>query len=207
MRGQDYAGEVEHLVIDGGSTDGTLDILAAAGVRYVSEPDRGLSDGVNKGIRMAQGDVIGWLNADDVYLPGALSRVGKAFVHRSDALWATGPCLIMGADGEEIRSSVTPYKNFFPRRYSYRLHLVRNFVSCASTFIRREAFDRVGLIEERFAYLDGLRSLAAARAPLASAGPGRAAAARCDGSAGARTRRPHNGGKRRRHEAQDFRAR
>ena len=88
MRTQGYRGEVEHLVIDGGSTDGTLDILEvrAAGEdgeqrqagSSSPEPDRGLSDAVNKGIRMARGDVIGWLNADDVYLPGALARVGAA---------------------------------------------------------------------------------------------------------------------------------
>jgi len=152
VREQAYAGEVEHVVVDGGSTDGTLDILEAAGVRYVSEPDRGLSDAVNKGIRMARGEVVGWLNADDVYLPGALARAGKAFAERGEALWVTGPCLIMGADGEEIRPAVTRYKNFFLRRWSYPLHLVQNFVSCPSTFVRREAFDRVGLLDERFKY-------------------------------------------------------
>jgi GT2 family glycosyltransferase len=153
VRDQAYEGTVEHVVVDGGSTDGTLDILGPApGVRYVSEPDRGLSDAVNKGIRMASGDVIGWLNADDVYLPGALARVGKAMAAHPEALWATGPCRIIGADGQEIRAGVTRYKDFFLRRYSYRLHLVQNFVSCPSTFVRREAFDRVGLLDERFKY-------------------------------------------------------
>ena len=129
VRDQGYGGEVEHVVVDGGSTDGTLDILASApDVRYVSEPDRGLSDAVNKGIRMARNDVVGWLNADDVYLPGALGRVGKALAERPDALWATGPCLIIDADGREIRRFVTGYKSFLLRRYSYRMHLVQNFV-------------------------------------------------------------------------------
>jgi glycosyltransferase involved in cell wall biosynthesis len=152
VREQDYAGEVEHVVVDGGSTDGTLEILEAAGIRYVSEPDRGLSDAVNKGIGMARGEVIGWLNADDVYLPGALARVGEALGSQPEALWATGPCLIMGADGKEIRAAVTRYKNLFLRRYRYGLHLVQNFVSCPSTFVRREGFDRVGLLDERFKY-------------------------------------------------------
>jgi glycosyltransferase involved in cell wall biosynthesis len=152
VRDQAYPVEVEHVVVDGGSTDGTLEILESAGVRYISEPDRGLSDAVNKGIRMARGDVIGWLNADDLYQLGALARVGKAFAERPDALWATGPCLIVGADGEEIRRAVTRYKNLFLRRYSYRLHLVQNFVSCPSTFVRREAFDRIGMLDERFRY-------------------------------------------------------
>ncbi len=129
VRDQDYGGEVEHVVVDGGSTDGTLDILASApDVRYISEPDRGLSDAVNKGIRMARNEVVGWLNADDIYLPGALGRVGKALADRPDALWATGPCLIIDADGREIRRFVTGYKSFLLRRYSYRMHLVQNFV-------------------------------------------------------------------------------
>ena len=159
VRSQDYPGHVEHVVVDGGSTDGTLDILeeaqqaaGEAGLRYLSEPDRGLSDAVNKGIRMARGDVVGWLNADDVYLPGALAAAGRAFAERPEALWVTGPCLIVGADGEEIRSAVTRYKNLFLRRYSYRLHLVQNFVSCPSTFVRRAAFDRIGMLDERFKY-------------------------------------------------------
>jgi GT2 family glycosyltransferase len=153
VRSQPYEGEVEHLVIDGGSTDGTLEILRAApGVRFVSEPDRGLSDAVNKGIRLAEGEVVGWLNADDVYMPGALDRVGRAFAEHPDALWATGGCLIIDDDGKEIRRLVTAYKDFFLRHYSYSLHLVQNFVSCPSTFVRRSAFDQVGLLEERFAY-------------------------------------------------------
>ena len=153
VRSQPYDGEVEHVVIDGGSTDGTLEILASApGVRYISEPDRGLSDAVNKGIRMANGEVIGWLNADDVYLPGAFERVGEAFADDPEALWATGGCLIMDEGENEIRRAVTAYKDFFLRHYSYSLHLVQNFVSCPSTFVRRSAFDRVGLLDERFAY-------------------------------------------------------
>jgi len=153
VRDQAYPGPVEHLVIDGGSTDGTLEILESApGVRYISEPDRGLSDAVNKGIGMASGEIIGWLNADDVYLPGALERVGAAFAAEPEPLWVTGGCLILDHEEREIRHAVTAYKSFFLRRYSYRLHLVQNFVSCPSTFVLRSAFDQVGLLDERFRY-------------------------------------------------------
>jgi glycosyltransferase involved in cell wall biosynthesis len=152
VRRQEYESPVEHLVIDGGSTDGSLEILQQAGVRFISEPDSGLSDAVNKGIRLAVGDVIGWLNADDLYLPGAFRRVGKALMSRPDALWATGRCIIIDADGREIRRLVTAYKDFFLRRYSYSFHLIQNFVSAPATFVRKEAFDKLGPFDERFRY-------------------------------------------------------
>ena len=56
---QGYGGELEHVVVDGGSTDGTLEIVRAAGLRFVSEPDRGLTDALNKGIAMARGEIVG----------------------------------------------------------------------------------------------------------------------------------------------------
>jgi glycosyltransferase involved in cell wall biosynthesis len=153
VREQDVEG-LEHIVVDGGSTDGTLDLLRAAEgpVMFVSEPDNGLSDAMNKGIAMARNDVIGWLNADDVYLPGALRRVQEAFERRPDALWATGRCLIIDSEGNEIRRGVTRYKDALLKRWSFPLFLTQNFISSPATFIRREAFDLVGGFEERFRY-------------------------------------------------------
>jgi glycosyltransferase involved in cell wall biosynthesis len=142
VREQDYP-HVEHVVVDGGSTDGTVDILnRAVGVRYVSEPDRGLSHAMNKGVAMASGSIVGWLNADDVYLPGALRAVGEAFAARPEAEWATGRCRIIDGHGKEIRKGATAYKNFFLRRYSRRLYLTQNFISAPATFARREAYRR-----------------------------------------------------------------
>ena len=144
---------VEHIVVDGGSTDGTMDIVRAAeGVRFISEPDRGLSDAMNKGIRLARNDVVGWLNADDLYLPGALERVAAGFEGRPDALWATGRCLIIDAEGNEIRKGVTRYKDALLRRWSFPLFLTQNFISSPATFVRREALLDVGGFDERFRY-------------------------------------------------------
>ncbi len=144
VREQDYPA-VEHIVVDAGSTDGTLDILAAApGISYTSEADRGLADGVNKGIRLSHGDIIGWLNADDLYLAGALDAVARAYKEHPDALWITGLCVIIGADGREIRRAATAYKNFFLRRYRYGLYLTQNFVSSPATFITRAGLEHAG---------------------------------------------------------------
>ena len=69
VRAQGYE-PLEHIVVDGGSTDGTVELLRRAeNIRWISEPDRGLAHALNKGIAMATGDVIGELNADDVYEP------------------------------------------------------------------------------------------------------------------------------------------
>jgi GT2 family glycosyltransferase len=149
---QDYP-LVEHIVVDGGSTDGTLELLRRhPDVRWVSEPDEGLSDAVNKGIRMATGDLVGWLNADDLYHPGALARVAEAFREQPSAEWGFGRCGIIDGSGREIRSGVTAYKNFFLRRYSFGLHLTHNFVSAPATFVKRSAFEHVGVFDKRFKY-------------------------------------------------------
>lgn len=150
VRAQGYP-RLEHLVVDGGSTDGTLEILERAeGVRYVSEPDGGRVDAVNKGVAMTGGDVIAWLNADDRYHPGALRAVGEAFAANPGAMWATGYCDIIDADGNEIRSGVTAYKNALLRHWSYPLYLTQNFVSDPATFVRREALDEAGPLDPRY---------------------------------------------------------
>src|SRR5215210_8083908 len=72
---QDYP-NIEYLVIDGGSTDGTLDILRRYEGRltWISEPDAGQSDAINKGWCRSQGHIVAWLNSDDIYYPGAIRQ-------------------------------------------------------------------------------------------------------------------------------------
>lgn len=142
---------LEHVVVDGGSTDGTLEILERSeGVRYVSEPDGGRVDAVNKGVAMTSGDVIAWLNADDRYHPGTLRAVGEAFAADPAAMWVTGYCDIVDGDGEEIRHAVTAYKNALLRHWSFPLYLTQNFVSDPATFVRRTALEQAGPLDPRY---------------------------------------------------------
>jgi glycosyltransferase involved in cell wall biosynthesis len=150
VREQEYP-RVEHIVVDGGSTDGTLDILAnAPGIRYVSEPDGGRPEAANKGVRLSNGEVVAWLNADDRYENGALMAVAKALAARPDAVWATGYCRIVDSDGRDIRRFISAYKNLLLRHWSYGLYLTQNFIADPATFVRRDVLNHVGLLDERY---------------------------------------------------------
>ncbi|MDH5681933.1 MAG: glycosyltransferase, partial [Spirochaetota bacterium] len=74
-------GSLEYIVMDGGSKDNTLDVLKSYGdkITWFSEPDKGQADAVNKGLKLAKGEIIGWLNSDDIYYPHALKKVLEIF--------------------------------------------------------------------------------------------------------------------------------
>jgi len=97
----------EHVVIDAASTDNTLEILERhPHLRWISEPDRGQSDAINKGFLMATGDLVGWLNADDYYLPGALNAIARAAEEHPEADVLYGDCIFVDPDGRIVRSKV-----------------------------------------------------------------------------------------------------
>jgi glycosyltransferase involved in cell wall biosynthesis len=102
---QKYSGSVEHFVVDGGSSDGTVDLLRAAeAIRWVSEPDEGQSDALNKGFQIASGDLIGWLNSDDFYLRGALDAVGRFAAEHPEVDVIYGDCLFADAAARLVRA-------------------------------------------------------------------------------------------------------
>jgi GT2 family glycosyltransferase len=107
---------------------------------------------MNKGVERASGEYIGWLNADDYYLPGALAHVREVLARDPGAMWVTAPCVIVDADGREIRRLVTAYKRFFLRHYARRSLLVQNFIAAPATFVRRDAIIAAGGFDERFKY-------------------------------------------------------
>ena len=90
--------EVEYIIVDGGSSDGSLDIIndyKNNGIVLISEPDNGPADALNKGFNLSTGDVIAWINADDFYLPDSLVRVKDCLEKKHEAPFCFGRCLIV----------------------------------------------------------------------------------------------------------------
>lgn len=96
--------EIEHIITDAGSTDGTLDVLKRYDhLQWTSEPDDGMSDGINKGFLKASGDWVMWLNCDDYLLPGALAKVAGYINNHPEASVVHGDCIYINEDKTPIR--------------------------------------------------------------------------------------------------------
>lgn len=144
MLSQDYS-QLECLVIDGGSKDGTVDVLRRYSdrIRWISEPDRGQAHAVNKGWHMAQGEILGWLNSDDTYRPGALEAVVKAFQAHPEVGGVYGDCDYISATGEFLEKYATgpfDYETFF--------RTSRSPIPQPSMFIRRTVYEHIGPVNE-----------------------------------------------------------
>ena len=146
--------DLEFIVVDGGSTDGTLDILRKYEDRlaWSSGRDGGQTNAINIGLRRATGDIVAFLNSDDVYLPGALRAVGEYFSRHAEASCLTGQCRTMDEKGREIRIAITTYKNLWLSLNSYQVLLILNFISQPATFWRRCVTEKIGYLEESLHY-------------------------------------------------------
>lgn len=156
--------EIEYIITDGGSTDNSLNIIRKyakeckrskykhVDFKWISEKDKGQSDGINKGLKMATGDIIAFLNADDLYTKYALSKVMKYFKENKSCMWLTGYCRIIDENGKEVRKSITRYKNSQLNKITLNRLLVEDFISQPSTFWRKELMDEFGYLDESLHY-------------------------------------------------------
>jgi len=139
---------VEHIVVDGGSTDGSVDLIRSWQERlawWCHEPDAGQSDALNKGLAHATGDVFGWINSDDRLLPGALSIVSDRFAADPEMIVLEGHRLLEGVDGSITRSPLNDVED--PKAL-----LVAPVINQQSTFYRMEAVRAVGGIDTALHY-------------------------------------------------------
>ena len=152
MLSQDYP-NVEYIIMDGGSTDETAAVVSeyASRVRWISEKDRGQSHAINKGFRMAKGELVSWLNSDDVILPNALRLAARAF-QQNPALGAVyGEGYQIDIDGN-IRQTFPCTEPF----NLWKLIHLSDYILQQSSYFRKAVLDEVGYLDEDLHYAPGL---------------------------------------------------
>ena len=146
---QNYS-PMEHIIVDGGSTDGTLDLLAQfPNLTVVSEPDDGMYDALNKGLELAHGEIIGFLNTDDMYAPGVLEEVATLFVNATvDAVAGRAEVFFEGKDGRfENISEITP-----PNPDGLLEQTVLGNPGFNAWFFRRSIFKYIGVFDPGYRF-------------------------------------------------------
>lgn len=147
IHSQNYP-DLEHLVIDGSSTDNTVEILKQYEhhLRWISEPDSGQANAINKGFRQATGDIVTWLNSDDVYLPQTLRRVADFLTRHPQVDVIYGDYVLIDNEGQVLLR-----KKEIPFDYNILLYGL-DYISQPTTFFRRSIFDKVGYLDESLHY-------------------------------------------------------
>ncbi len=139
---------LEYIIVDGGSTDGSVDIIRKYENRlawWCSEKDDGQPNAINKGFSRSTGDIIAFINSDDLYLPGAFKSVIDGFKNNSVNKWVVGSTIIFGVGYEtKIWSPIYPLND--------AIWLRKNILPQQSVFMRREVYDKFGTFDERFHY-------------------------------------------------------
>ena len=148
---QDYP-NLEYIVVDGGSADGSAEIIEKYADRlayWVSEKDGGQSHAINKGLQRATGDILCWLNSDDVFLPGTLAFVAKQLADGAGAHAIVGDCSILYLDERPsviVKGGYTGHQQLLKFWEGYAMHQ-------PAIFWRREVFEKVGLLDESLHYI------------------------------------------------------
>lgn len=145
---QDYP-NIEYLVVDGGSTDGSVDIIkthAANITWWVSEPDKGQADAINKGLTRAKGEIVAWLNSDDVYRPGAVRQAVAALQQHPQAG-------MVYADLESMDRSGRVFNTIRYRQFSLLDLLSFEIIGQPTVFMRRDVLQQAGPLDAGYRYL------------------------------------------------------
>jgi len=143
---QDYP-HIEYLIVDGGSTDGSLDIIQSHSKQiawWISEPDLGQTDAINKGFSHANGQIFAWLNSDDTYLPQAISQAVDYLQANPEIGMVYGNANLIDEKGEVIGK--------FPARQTDYYRLRRGYVHIPqqASFFRAKLWQQVGPLDPTF---------------------------------------------------------
>ena len=144
---QDYP-NLEHLIFDGGSTDSTIDVLRKyPHLKWVSEKDHGQTHAVNKGLQKASGEIIGWVNSDDTFLPGAFHAVVEKFQSDKNCFVVFGNYHAID-EHDKILYSTEGFCGSYEAMirwwdYTYNIHQ-------PTVFVRPEIVKEIGLLDESF---------------------------------------------------------
>lgn len=138
----------EHIIIDGGSTDNTVSILKEySHLNWVSEKDKGQSDGLNKGFNKASGDIIAWINSDDMLCPNSLAKINIFFLKNPNSSVLVGNQIFIDKIG-----NITQVIKAKPFTYDWLINGAKSGVMQNSTFFRRSVFEKTGYLDESFHY-------------------------------------------------------
>lgn len=141
---------IEVIIQDGGSTDGTLKIIEAYHrkfprlIKWRSGKDDGQLDAVNRGLKKATGDILTFINADDLYTKNAFQEVSKAHDKHPDKFWFCGRGVVIDRNGYEIAKTFTLYKDFLFRVNRAEFLLITNYLIQPSVFFTRQAYKKYG---------------------------------------------------------------
>ena len=172
--GQNREIPLEWIIVDGGSRDGTLPLLRSirdSRVKWISESDAGQAAAINKGLAMASGDIVAWLNCDDLYLPGMLTAVALALADNPTARWLIGRCNMIDSAGNSVRHGITTYKDRLLHSYSLKSLLRINMISQPAVFWRRPFGQEVGPLDENLYYTMDYDLWLRMALPAADSGP------------------------------------
>ena len=145
---QDYP-RLEYIIMDGGSTDETAQIVKeyASRLTWISEKDRGQAHAINKGFRIAKGEIISWLNSDDFYLPGAVSHAVEALEQAPEAGAVYGEGYLIDKDGQVTgRFPCTEPFNL------WKLVYLSDYILQQTVFFRKAVIDELGYLNEDLHY-------------------------------------------------------